>query len=324
MTSSQPTAQHQYPPLLIAAPSLTADELSRLAALGPSVREMSGAARAALSEDARAAIKVVASKVFNRFGPEDMDLFPNLELIANFGVGFDNIDVAAATARGITVTNTPDVLDDDVADLTVAMMLGWSRRIVAGEAWVRSGRWAAGESFPLNRKMSGAKVGIAGLGRIGRAIADRLVGFGMEIHYTSRREKETPGWAYHSDQVALAEAVDWLVVAVVGGAETRGYISHDTLAALGPQGVLVNIARGSCVDEDALFDALASGAIAGAALDVYENEPMIDPRFFEYDNLLLQPHQASGTVQTRRAMSELQCANIAAHLRGEAVLTPVN
>lgn len=312
-----------HPQLLIATAQFSEDEHQRICAQGPHVIATGLAAQSALDAAQRTQITVVATKVFEVFTPEQMDLFPNLKLIANFGVGYDNIDLAAANARGITVTNTPDVLDDDVADLAVALMLASARNIIQGDAHVRSGTWSSGQKFGLNRKMSGAKVGIAGLGRIGRAIAQRLVGFDMEIHYSSRGPKDTPGWTYHADPVALAREVDWLVVAVVGGAETQGYISAQVLKALGPEGMLINIARGTCVDEAALLDALEGKEIAGAGLDVYLNEPRIDPRFFALDNVVLQPHQASGTVQTRRAMSELQCANIAAQLSGGVLLTPV-
>ncbi|WP_420836139.1 2-hydroxyacid dehydrogenase [Celeribacter indicus] len=294
-------------------------------AQGPTVAAVTPEARQALPEAVRQGIRAVANKAHMPFDGPQMDLFPNLELIAHFGVGYDAIDVAAASARGIRVTNTPDVLNEDVADLAVAMMLAFSRDIIRGDAWVREGTWASGRELPLNRKMSGARAGIAGMGRIGRAIADRLAAFGMEIHYTSRSEKQTPGWHWHgNDVVSLAGAVDWLVVAVVGGEETRGYVSKEALAALGSDGVVVNIARGSCIDEEALIAALEAREIAGAALDVFYNEPHVDARLVALDTVLLQPHQASATVETRRDMSVLQCDNLAAHLAGRALLTPVN
>lgn len=271
----------------------------------------------------RTEVRAVAYKGNELFDDAAMAALPNLGLIANFGVGYDNIDVDAATARGVKVTNTPDVLNDDVADLCVGMMLGLARDMVRGHLLVASGKWGE-QTLPLNRKMSGAKVGIVGLGRIGREIADRLAAFKMEVHYTSRSEKETPGWTYHTDLTEMAEAVDWLVVALKGGPETEGHVSRAVLEALGPQGILVNISRGTTVDEDAMLDMLESRKLGGAALDVFLNEPSINPRFRRLPNTHLQPHQASATVQTRTAMADLQLANVTAFLDGRDLETPVN
>lgn len=279
---------------------------------------------ASLSVQERAETTALAFKGHAAFGAAAMDLLPNLGLIANFGVGYDAIDVEAASKRGIRVTNTPDVLNDDVADLAVAMLLAQCRNMIAGDACVRSGDWAAKGSLPLNRKASGSRVGIVGLGRIGREIADRLAAFKMDIHYHSRSEKQTPGWTFHSDVVSLAEAVDFLVVALVGGKETIGYVGAEALAALGPRGVVINISRGTTIDEAALLEALESGIIAGAGLDVFLNEPDIDPRFRALDNVVLQPHQGSGTTETRTDMALLQHDNIAAFLAAKPLLTPVN
>jgi lactate dehydrogenase-like 2-hydroxyacid dehydrogenase len=279
---------------------------------------------AALPEVARAGITAVAFRSGQPFDAGLMAALPALRLIANYGVGYDAIDVAAASARGITVTNTPDVLSDDVADLAVAMLVMQRRRMLQGDALVRSGRWAAGEGFALNRKVWGGRAGILGLGRIGREIANRLAAFRMDIHYWSRGEKDTPGWTWHADPVSLAQAVDTLVVALVGGKDTAGMVSARVLQALGPQGVLINIARGSVVDEGALLDALEQGTIAGAGLDVFWNEPAVNPRFLVLDSVVLQPHQGSGTVETRAAMARLQRDNIAALHAGAALLTPVN
>jgi lactate dehydrogenase-like 2-hydroxyacid dehydrogenase len=279
---------------------------------------------AALPPEARAGITAVAFRSGQPFDAAAMDALPGLRLIANYGVGYDAIDVAAANARGIKVTNTPDVLSDDVADLAVAMLLMQGRRMLQGDALVRSGRWAAGEGFALNRKVWGGRAGILGLGRIGREIADRLAAFKMDIHYWSRTEKDTPGWTWHQDPVALAGAVDYLIVAMVGGKDTAGMVSAEVLKALGPRGVLVNISRGSVVDEAALLYALEQGTIAGAGLDVFWNEPRVDPRFLTLDTVVLQPHQGSGTVETRAAMARLQRDNIAALHAGAPLLTPVN
>ncbi|MBS8227323.1 2-hydroxyacid dehydrogenase [Vannielia litorea] len=277
-----------------------------------------------LDEATRAGITAAGFKGHKPFGPEAMDLLPNLGVIANFGVGYDSINVAAASERDIRVTNTPDVLNDDVADLAVAMLLMCGREMEHASQWARSGSWAEKGEYRLNRKVSGGKAGILGLGRIGRDIADRLVPFKMDLHYWSRSEKETPGWTYHESPTALAAAVDYLIVATVGGKATENIVSKEVLEALGPRGILVNISRGSTVDEEALISALKSGGIYGAGLDVFVNEPNIDPRFYELDNVVIQPHQGSGTVETRAAMGQLQRDNISAFLAGNDLLTPVN
>ncbi|SEM02272.1 Lactate dehydrogenase [Roseovarius azorensis] len=278
---------------------------------------------AALHEETRATVRAIAFKGHATFDGALMDLFPALGLIANYGVGYDAIKVADAQTRSVAVTNTPDVLNDDVADLAVGMLIAQCRRMVQGDDHARSGAWADGQEFPLNRKMSGGRVGILGLGRIGREIADRLAAFKMELHYWSRGEKQTPGWTYHDDPVALANAVDYLVVALVGGPETEGMVSAEVLDALGENGVLVNISRGSTVDEVALIDRLEDGRLAGAALDVFRSEPGIDPRFAALDNVVLQPHQGSGTHVTRAAMGQLQRDNIAVFMAGRPLLTQV-
>ena len=279
---------------------------------------------AALPADQRAAITAVAFMGHHPFSGAEMDLLPSIGLIANYGVGYDAIDVTAADARGIKVTNTPEVLNDDVADLAVALLIAQGRQMIAAEDWVRSGNWGAKGNFGLARKISGGRAGIVGLGRIGRAIADRLAAFNMDIHYTSRSEKDTPGWTYHADPVSMAKAVDYLIVALVGGPETENHVSKEVITALGPRGIIVNISRGSTIDEAALLDALESGAIAGAGLDVFLNEPQVDPRFLKLDNVVLQPHQGSATVETRAAMGQLQRDNVSAFLKGDALLTPVN
>ena len=272
----------------------------------------------------REAIKAVAYKGHHAFGATEMDLLPNVGVVANYGVGYDAIDVKEASARGIKVSNTPGVLNDDVADLAVAMLIMQGREMEHASAWARSGKWAEQGEYRLNRKVSGGRVGIVGLGRIGREIADRLAAFKMDIHYWSRSEKDTPDWTHHSDPVSLANAVDYLIVALVGGPDTEQFVSKEVIAALGSRGVLVNISRGSTVDEGALLDALESGAIAGAALDVFLNEPKIDARFYALDNIVIQPHQGSGTVETRAAMAKLQRDNVLAFLGAKDLLTPVN
>lgn len=278
----------------------------------------------ALPEAARGAIRAMAFQGHSPIGGAEMDAFPNLGVIANFGVGYDAIDVDAAAVRGIAVTNTPDVLNDDVADLAVAMLLSHCRRMRQAEDHVRSGDWAQKGEFPLVRKASGGRAGILGLGRIGREIADRLAAFKMEIHYWSRSEKEVPaGWQFHANPISLAGAVDYLVVALVGGKDTEGMVSAPVLDALGRDGVVINISRGTTIDEAALLDRLEDGRLAGAGLDVFLGEPNIDTRFLSLDNVVLQPHQGSGTHATRAAMGQLQRDNIAAFLAGRPLLTQV-
>ncbi|QHQ34330.1 2-hydroxyacid dehydrogenase [Algicella marina] len=253
-----------------------------------------------------------------------MDALPNLKMIANFGVGYDAIDVEAADARGIAVTNTPDVLSDDVADLAVAMLIAQARDMMGAEAWVRSGNWGTQGAYPLKQKVSGSRIGIIGLGRIGHEIASRLAAFKCEIGYSSRSRKETPGWQYFDDHVALADWADHVVIALAGGPGTAGLVSKQVIEAIGPRGILVNISRGSTVDEPALLDALESGRLGGAGLDVFENEPKIDPRFLKLKNAVLQPHQASATAETRQDMGALQRENLLSFYAKKPLQTPVN
>jgi lactate dehydrogenase-like 2-hydroxyacid dehydrogenase len=280
---------------------------------------------AGLDADKRAKLEAIAYRRHLPLGGAEMDLLPNLKIIANYGVGYDAIDVEAATARGIKVTNTPDVLNDDVADLAVGMLLAFTRNLAGNAEWLARGDWAGKGDPALARKMSGARAGIMGLGRIGREIADRLAAFKMEIHYHSRSAKDTPeGWVWHATPESLAAHSDYMVVALVGGKATEGYVSQSVIAALGPDAVIANISRGSTIDEEALLDALEAGKIRGAALDVFRTEPVLDPRFLKLSNVFLQPHQGSATIETRTGMGKLQRANIAAHFAGTSLLTQVN
>ncbi|MEM9010863.1 MAG: 2-hydroxyacid dehydrogenase [Pseudomonadota bacterium] len=279
---------------------------------------------AELSEEVRTRLKAVAVMGHTPFGAERMALLPSLALIANYGVGYDAIDIAAARERGIAVTNTPDVLTDDVADLAVGMWLARARDIVGAEAWVRSNSWQREGAYPLQHRASSRKAGILGLGRIGRAIAARMAAFGMDIAYFSRGPKDAPAaWRFEADPVALADWADVLVVAVAGGPATVGIVSAEVIGALGPADMLVNISRGSTVDEEALIAALSTGRLGQAALDVFASEPDLDARFLALPNVLLQPHQASGTVETRKAMGQLMRDNITAFFAGRPLLTPV-
>ncbi|MEP2027269.1 MAG: 2-hydroxyacid dehydrogenase [Paracoccaceae bacterium] len=268
-------------------------------------------------------IEAIAFRGHGYLSPAIMDALPKLGIIANYGVGYDTIDVAHAKAKGIRVTNTPDVLTDDVADLAVGMVIARSRNMVGASDWIRSGNWSAAGSFALQRKVTGKRVGIVGLGRIGRAVAERLQPFNMDIHYYARSKKDTPGWTHHDEIVALAQAVDILIVTLSGGPETIKMVGGAAIEAVGPEGLLVNASRGTTIDETALLDALESGKLGSAALDVFENEPNIDPRFLKLENVLLQPHQSSGTVETRKVMGQLQRDNMTAFFAGKPLLTPV-
>ena len=251
-----------------------------------------------------------------------MSQLPALEMISVFGVGYDRYDVAAAHERDIPVTNTPDVLTDDVADMGIALMLALSRSIPQADKYVREGKWTSGP-MPLARKVSGARLGIVGLGRIGSAIARRAAGFDMSIAYTSRNKVADSPYTYFPTPAALAAEVDFLMVITPGGADTKGLINAEVLNALGAKGYLINVARGSVVDESALITALQNNVIAGAALDVFENEPHVPAALCAMSNVVLAPHVASATWQTRRAMADLAFGNLQAHFAGKPLLTPV-
>lgn len=253
-----------------------------------------------------------------------IDACPALELVSVYGVGHDAVDLDACRARGIRVTNTPDVLTGDVADLGVAMMLAVMRGIVGAEAWVRGGDWAAQGNYPLQRRAWGRRAGVLGLGRIGHEVARRLGGFDMDIAYCDLSEHpQAEGWDFVPDPVALARRSDVLFVTLAASGATRHIVNRDVLDALGPDGVLVNVSRASNIDEEALICALRDGRLGAAALDVFEGEPAIDPRFRDLPNVLLQPHQASGTLETRQAMGALMRRNLDAHFAGAPLLTPV-
>ena len=275
-----------------------------------------------LTDEIAPRIRAIAASGESKVPRELIARLPALEAIVVFGVGYDGIDVAAAKERGIAVTNTPDVLNDEVADLAMALVLAVARRIPEADRYVRDGKWPGGP-LPLARKVSGSRLGIVGLGRIGRAIAARALAFGMTVAYTARNRRDDVEFAYHPSAAALAAEVDFLVVITPGGAGTRKLIDAGVLSALGPQGYLVNVARGSVVDEAALIEALEAKTIAGAALDVFENEPNVPERLRTLPNVVLTPHVGSATQQTRQAMADLAFGNLAAHFAGKALLTPV-
>ncbi|WP_024447750.1 2-hydroxyacid dehydrogenase [Mycolicibacterium iranicum] len=256
----------------------------------------------------------------------DADLMialPNLGAVINFGVGYDTTDVAAAETRGVGVSNTPDVLTDCVADTAVGLMIDTLRQFSASDRYVRAGRWPVDGNYPLTRQVSNTRVGIIGLGRIGKAIALRLSAFGCRISYHNRHAIADSPYLYEASPLDLASNVDVLVVAAAGGEGTRGLVSREVIEELGPRGYLINIARGSVVDQDALVDALLNGKLAGAGLDVFADEPKVPEELFALNNVVLLPHVASGTEQTRAAMEALTLRNLDSFLATGKLVTPV-
>jgi hypothetical protein len=284
---------------LTAAP----DRAKLLAEVGPHIRGIQGSGSAAV-EGAL------------------IDALPKLEIISCFGVGYDGVDMAAARRRKIVVTNTPDVLNDCVADLAIGLLLAAARGIAHGDRYVRAGKWLGG-AMPLMTKVSGKRLGIVGMGRIGRTIAKRLAGFDMTIGYHVRRPQSDLPFRYYERLVDLAQDSDFLVLIVPGGKETFHMVDEAVLRALGPKGILVNVARGSVVDEQALVKCLQEGALGGAGLDVFEDEPRMPEALWRMDNVALTPHVASATHETRAAMGKLCIDNLVEHFAGRPVLTPV-
>lgn len=278
--------------------------------------------RAAFLAQHGPAIRAIATKGELGADAALMDALPGLEIVACYGVGVDAIDLAHARARGIRVTNTPDVLSEEVADMAFALLLATARRIPFGDAWVRSGDWAAKGSMPLTTRVYGKRIGIVGLGRIGAGIARRAEGFGMAVLYSGRARKDVP-YAYHATPAAMAPHCDILVVSAAGGAATRNLVDRAAIQAL-PRGVIfVNVSRGTVVEEAALLEALRSGHVAAAGLDVFLNEPAIDPVWATLPQVVLAPHAASGTVETRKAMGALMRENLEAQFDGRPLPTPV-
>lgn len=251
-----------------------------------------------------------------------INALPNLKLIANHAVGFDNVEVAAAKAAGVAVTNTPDVVTDDTADIALALVLAVSRRVVEADMFVRVGKWLE-RGMPLGTTPKGKTAGIVGLGRIGKAIAKRLEALDMKIVYHGRTPKADTRYTYYKSLEAMAQDSDFLVVSCVGGDDTRGLINASVLKALGEKGFLINVARGSVVDEAALVESLQQKIIAGAGLDVFTNEPKVPEALLGMDNVVLLPHIGTATVETRTIMSEIVMANVDALFSGKPLLTPV-
>ena len=255
-------------------------------------------------------------------GPALMDKLPKLEVIANFGVGYDSIDTAAARLRNIRVTNTPNVLNDAMAEITIGLMISLARKLPQADAFVRAGKWTAG-GFPLQRELNGKTLGILGLGRIGKEVALRAQAMRMRVVYYGRSRQPREPYVYYDNLVGMARDVDWLVAIAPGGKETEKLVSRQVLEALGPEGFFVNMGRGSLADEPALVELLQSRALGGAALDVFLDEPRVPEALFGLDNVVLSPHQGSATTETRDAMGALVVANLVAHFKGDPLLTPV-
>ncbi|MBU1304032.1 MAG: 2-hydroxyacid dehydrogenase [Alphaproteobacteria bacterium] len=247
---------------------------------------------------------------------------PALEVIANFGVGYDSIDTAAARAANVRVTNTPNVLNDAVAELTIGLMVALARRIPQADQFVRQGKWP-NAGFGLFSELTGKTVGILGLGRIGKEIASRAQAMKMRVVYYGRKRQPSEPHVYYDNLTDMARDSDWLVIIAPGGKGTNGIVSRQVLEALGPKGRLVNVARGTLVDEAAMLEMLQNGGLGGAALDVFEKEPSVPEGFFALDNVVLSPHQGSATIQTRDAMGALVIANLDAHFAGEPLLSAV-
>ncbi len=278
--------------------------------------------RAALLDEIGASVRGIATDGHAGASADLMAALPNLEIVSCYGVGVDAIDLGYAKDHGVVVTNTPGVLTDDVADMAIALLLDVCRGISAGDRHVRSGNWLSGP-MPLTRSLKGKKVGILGLGRIGSAIAGRAEVFGCDLSWHGPRPKPDAPYPYVADLVEMAAACDFVVVACPGGPATAGLVNRAVIDALGPQGGLVNISRGSVVDEPELVSALQDGRLGFAALDVFAAEPNVPEPLLAMENVVLQPHMGSGTVETRAAMGQLVIDNLAAHFAGQEVLTPV-
>lgn len=269
-----------------------------------------------------AAYTALVTSAGTRLPVDVINALPNLKVVSSFGVGYDQLDQAALNSRKIRVGYTPDVLNDCVADLAMGLMIDISRGMGAAERHVRQGKWPAGP-FALQRRVSGKRLGILGMGRIGEAIAKRAVGFDMDIGYHNRNKRDDTSYSYLDSPSALASWADYLMIAVTGGAGTAKLVNADVLAALGPNGYLINIARGSVIDDDALIAALKSQKIAGAALDVFTDEPNVPPALMDMDNVVLLPHIASATHETRRAMADLVLENLRHYYASGEVRVPV-
>jgi lactate dehydrogenase-like 2-hydroxyacid dehydrogenase len=274
--------------------------------------------------DARMAASVRAIASMTTISADLMQALPKLEIIANFGVGYDAVDSRHAAANGIMVTNTPDVLTEEVADTAIGLLLNTVRELSAAEAYMRAGHWSGKDNYRLTPlTLRGRTAGIFGMGRIGQAIATRLEAFGVAVHYHNRRKADGLAYPYHASLMDMARAVDTLIVVVPGGDATRHAVNAAVLSALGANGVLINIGRGSTVDEDALIAAMNNGTIAAAGLDVFDNEPLVRQEMFTLPNVVLLPHVGSASVHTRKAMGDLCVDNLVSWFSGKGAVTPV-
>ncbi|ANY84684.1 hydroxyacid dehydrogenase (plasmid) [Microvirga ossetica] len=278
--------------------------------------------RAAFLSEVGGNVRAIATRGEIGASAELMKALPGLEIVSCYGVGTDAIDLSHAKANGIRVTNTPNVLTADVADIGVGLLLAVARQIPQADRYVRDGRWR-NANMQLVTRVHGKKVGIVGMGRIGVEVAKRLAAFDCPIAYFDINQRDDLPYTFVPHLLALAEQSEFLIVTLAGGASTQGIINADVLQALGGDGILINISRGSTIDEAALLDALERNVIKGAGLDVFWNEPNIDERFLTLENVVLQPHHASGTVETRQAMGKLVRDNLAAHFARQPLLTPV-
>jgi hydroxypyruvate reductase len=267
-------------------------------------------------DDVAPAIRAIVTSGAKGARSDVVDRLPALEIIAIRGVGTDAVDLEQTRRRSIRVTTTPNLLTDDVADLAIGLWLATARSICRGDRFVRAGQWRTGEVLPLGRKVTGMRIGIVGFGRVGRAIAARALGFTNRIAYTDLQPFPDVPYPFFASAARLAEDSDTLILAASGGPQSRNVVDADVLRALGPEGILVNVARGSLVDEGALVSALTEGRLGGAGLDVFADEPNVPEGLYGLDTVVLQPHRASATEETRRAMEDLVLANLSAHFSG--------
>ena len=270
-------------------------------------------------------IELIVTSALNGCKRDVIESLPNLKAICSWGVGYDTIDTQAASEHSVALTITPDVLDDCVADEAWGLLIATARRIAEGDRFVRSNRWENRQGMlPLGTRVSGKRLGIVGLGRIGMAIAKRGKGFDMQIAYHNRKARTDVDYQYMPSLTGLAQWSDFLIVATVGGAQTRGLVSREVLKALGPEGIIVNIARGPVIDETSMVELLLTGELGGAGLDVFENEPKVPDALKTSDKVVLMPHVGSATNETRRAMFDLVIQNLEAYFSGKPLITPVS
>lgn len=275
-----------------------------------------------LLQEVKNDISIVLSGYWTPIRQNIIEALPNLGMIAQFGVGFDNIDIETCKARQISVTNTPDVLTDETADTAMALLLAVSKRVAEADMFIRVGKWEAGDSFPLGTSLKNKVAGIVGMGRIGKSIARKCEAFDMEIAYHGPNQKDVP-YSYYSDLKQLASDADVLILACSGNPSTEKIIDRDIIGAMSKNAIIINIARGSVIDEDALVEALVNKKILGAGLDVYEKEPRVPEEYKSLDNVVMLPHIGSATKETRSEMGRLVIENIRAYCEGKELITKV-